>query len=75
MNRCFLFIPNHPKTLRNPIRQALAMLSWESHPRVELTRLRTEVSLYLLCFIAKHLLNVFTANIRSLAFHWSWRID
>ena len=24
MNRCFLFIPNNPKTLRNPIRQALA---------------------------------------------------
>lgn len=74
MNRCFLFIPNNPKTLRNPIRQALAMLSWESHPCVELTQLRTEVSLCLLCFIAKHLLDVFTVNICSLANQWSWRI-
>ena len=75
MNRCFLFIPNNPKTLRNPIRQALALLSWEFHPRVELTQLRTEVSLYLSCLIAKHLLDVFTDNIYSLAYHWSWRIE
>lgn len=34
MNRCFQFILNHLKTLRNAIRRTLAMFSWESHPCV-----------------------------------------